>query len=68
MKNIKVKTKGMHCPSCELLIKDSLEELKGIKKAEADHKSGIIEVDFNETKTSIDNIKKIIETEGYEIQ
>ncbi|MEE9525797.1 MAG: heavy-metal-associated domain-containing protein [Candidatus Woesearchaeota archaeon] len=68
MKNIKIKTKGMHCSSCEMLVKDSLEDLEGIEKAEADFKSGIINVEFDEAKVSEDNILQIIKSEGYEIQ
>ena len=65
--NIKIKTKGMHCPSCEMLVKDSLEDEKGVKKAEANHKSGIIEVEFDENKTNLNKIKTIIKNEGYDM-
>ena len=67
MTNIKLKTTGMHCPSCEMLVKDSLEELKGVKKAEVSHKSGIVEVDFDE-KTKQEEIIKVIEEEGYKVK
>lgn len=65
---IKLKTKGMHCPSCEILVKDSLEDLKGVNNAKAEHKSGIVEVDFDESKTDKNKIKSIIEKEGYEVE
>ncbi|MBR9691590.1 heavy-metal-associated domain-containing protein [Candidatus Woesearchaeota archaeon] len=68
MKNIKIKTKGMHCSSCEMLVKDSLEELDGVEKAEANFKSGIIGVNFDENKVTESNILKIIKSEGYKIK
>ncbi len=68
MKKTQIKTKGMHCPSCEMLIKDSLEELEGVNKAEASFKSGIISVDFDENKTNEKEIIDIVKLEGYEIQ
>ena len=68
MKIIKIKTTGMHCPSCEMLVTDSLEDEDGINNAKADHKSGLIEVDFDDSKTNIDKIKNIIKEEGYEIK
>ena len=68
MTNIKIKTTGMHCPSCEMLVKDSLEDEEGISKAEADFKSGIITVNFDDSKVNIERINKIIKEEGYEIK
>ena len=68
MVNIKLKTKGMHCPSCEVLVMDSLEELEGVSNAKADNSSGIVEVDFDESKTNVNKIKSIIKKEGYNIE
>lgn len=68
MVKVKIKTKGMHCQSCEMLIKDSLEDLKGVIKAEASHKSGIITIKFDEKKINESKIKKVIEEEGYKIK
>ena len=68
MKKITLNVKGMHCPSCEMLLTDSLEELEGVSNAKADSKSGIVEVDFDESKTDIDKIKSVIIKEGYEAE
>lgn len=68
MVNIKIKTKGMHCASCEMLVKDSLEELDGVSAVNADFKSGIVSVDFDESKVKPEAIKAVISSEGYEIQ
>ena len=68
MTNIKLKTKGMHCPSCEMLVKDSLEELDGVKKVNVSHESGIVEVDFDESKTKQKEIIRIVEDEGYKVK
>ena len=68
MKKITLNVKGMHCPSCEILLKDSLEELEGVSNAKADSKSGIVEVDFDESKTDIDKIKSVIIKEGYKAE
>ena len=66
--NIKIKTTGMHCPSCEMLVQDSLEDEHGISKAEADYKSGVININFDDAKINIQSIKQIIKKEGYEIK
>lgn len=59
---------GMHCPSCEMLIVDSLEEFEGIAKATASHKKGKVHVEYDESLLSTDMIKKIIKNEGYEVE
>jgi copper chaperone CopZ len=66
MKKLMLNVKGMHCSSCEMLIKDSLDEL-GVPKAEASHKTGIVNVEFDEKKVSEKKIKEAIKKEGYEV-
>ena len=60
--------KGMHCSSCELILKERLEETEGINKAEVSHEVEVANVEFDESKISEDAIKKIIKKEGYVVQ
>ena len=62
-----INVKGMHCKSCEMLIKDSLEETNGVEAAELSHTAGTATISFDENKVSLDNLKKIIKDEGYEV-
>lgn len=56
-----VRVKGMHCTSCETLIKEALEEI-GASSVKADWKKGIVSYDGNIPEKKIkDTIKK----EGY---
>ncbi|MEK6952112.1 MAG: heavy-metal-associated domain-containing protein [Nanoarchaeota archaeon] len=60
----KIKVTGMHCSSCEFLIKDSLNDL-GIK-ATADHKKNeVIIENFDPKKTDLEKVYKAIEENGY---
>ena len=68
MSKLKIKTKGMHCRSCEVLIKDELRVLDGVKNVEASHKSGIISVEFDDCKVSETDIINCIKQEGYSIE
>jgi copper chaperone CopZ len=68
MKNITLNIKGMHCPNCEILIKDSLEESAGIKNAEISDNKGIAKISFDDTVISEKQIKSIINKEGYEVE
>jgi copper chaperone CopZ len=68
MKKINLNIKGMHCPSCETLIKDSLEEFDGVKSVSISHKTGKAGVEFDETKIDEAQIRKIIKNEGYKVE
>ena len=57
-----IKINGMHCHSCEMLIGDALEDI-GVKNS-VDSKKGLAVVEFDESKVTIDQIKKVIQDEG----
>lgn len=60
------KVTGMHCGSCEMLVKEDLEEI-GVKVKEVSHKKGIVTVDFDDKKINESKIKTTIESEGYKV-
>lgn len=61
----KLKIKGMHCPSCEMLIKDILED-EGIEVLTIDHKTGDLEIQSE--NLDIEEVKKLLNEEGYEVE
>ncbi|MBU0981031.1 MAG: cation transporter [Nanoarchaeota archaeon] len=65
---IEIRTKGMHCGSCEQLIKESLLCQTGIGKVNASHRSGTVTIDFDSEKIEAEEIKRIIKSEGYEVE
>jgi copper ion binding protein len=65
MKKIKVKTTGMHCGGCEMNVQDFVAELEGVKKVKADFKKGEVLVEFDDSKTSLEEIKAKITQAGY---
>lgn len=60
-----IKVKGMHCIGCEMNVQMALEEKGGIKKIKADYKKGVVEIEYDENKIKLDEIKKIIMETGY---
>ena len=58
--------KGMHCKSCEMLIKDVVSEIDGVKKVDVSLINNTVTVDFDDKKENI--IIKIIEKEGYHVR
>ena len=60
------KVTGMHCASCEMLIKESLEDA-GVKVLDISAKKNMVKVDFDDKKINEIKIKTIIEGEGYKV-
>jgi copper chaperone CopZ len=57
---------GMHCRSCEILLTDSISEIKGVEKVSADFKKGTVTVTVKDDRM-LDDVKKAIEKEGYKV-
>jgi copper chaperone CopZ len=64
---VELKIKGMHCPSCSMLITDALEDI-GVSNSKINSETGEGIIEFDESKTSVDKIKKTIKDEGYEVE
>jgi len=64
---VELKIEGMHCPSCSMLISDALEDV-GVDNSNIDSETGIGIIEFDESKVSLDKIKKTIEDEGYKVK
>ena len=62
---VKFNVNGMHCKSCEMLIKDEIEGIPGVETVSVDHKTG---KGYLTAKTEIENalILKAISNAGYQ--
>lgn len=67
MNTITIQVGGMHCGSCEALVKDALEELGGVGDVEVSHGSGTATVVYDENAVSPEDLKAAIEKEGYTV-
>ena len=65
MKEITINVNGMHCGSCEMLIKDALEDEDAIESAKLSHSDSTAIVFFDENKIDEEKIKSIIREEGF---
>ena len=57
---------GMHCTSCELILKEDVGAVSGISNAKADYKAGV--VSFDGPKSALADVKAAIEKNGYSVQ
>ena len=65
IKQINFNVKGMHCGSCEMLIKDELSEFKGLTNPAIDFKTGKGSVDLDTSINKEDDILAAISAAGY---
>ena len=68
MKSLELRTKGMHCSSCEKVISMELEDTGAVKVKKINHKTGAIFLSYNPEMIDEKKIKKIIKDEGYEVE
>lgn len=59
---------GMHCRSCEIVLKEVLEEHEGIHSAIVSQQKEMASVIFDNTKVSEEKIKDVIRKEGYKVR
>lgn len=64
-KNISFSVTGMHCESCELLIKDELSSVKGVSDVVINHKSGKGSVNLEKNISTPNDIVRAITKAGY---
>ncbi len=59
--------KGMNCAGCELEVNHEVYKLSGIIKSETSYDSGKSNVQFDNSKTNVEEIKQAINSTGYSV-
>ncbi len=57
-------TTGMHCKSCEIMLRDAIEEIEGCKVQSISSKTGIVSVDMRD-ESDEERIREVIRSNGY---
>lgn len=68
MNTITLKTSGMHCPSCSMLIELSVSDLAGVESVKASHAEGTTVVTYDESVVDAQRIKEQIREAGYGVE
>lgn len=63
--NIKLLVSGMSCAHCELTIEEALHKLQGVNKCKASFGKGQVFITFDDSITSLKEIKFAIDNAGY---
>lgn len=68
MTSVDLKTNGMHCGSCTMLIEMTVGDLVGVSAVKADFATGNTHVEFDPESVSIQQITAAITAAGYVAQ
>ncbi len=63
--SVTLKTTGMHCPSCSMLIELTLNDLDGVQEAHSDHTTGDTQVTYDPSRVTPDEMMDAIRKAGY---
>ena len=62
---VRLRTTGMHCQSCSMLIQMNVEDLPGVESVTSDFRTGITEVAYDADQLTVDDIVTTIVAAGY---
>ena len=68
MKEVVLKIKGMHCEGCSTRVKKVLNNQDGVEEAKVSLEKAEANIKFDETQTSVDELKEAVEDAGFEAE
>ena len=67
IQTINLEIKGMTCTSCEEHINHSVNQLNGIVNIKSSYENGNAEIEFDNSKTTIEEVEKAVNSTGYSV-
>ncbi len=62
---IRLNVRGMHCTSCEMILKEDVGAVPGVSNVKADHAKGL--VSFDGPEAALPKVKAAIKANGYSV-
>ena len=56
---------GMSCGHCKAAVEEELNSLPGVERSNADYETGVVEVSYDESKVTDEDLKEAVEEAGY---
>ncbi|AQX54347.1 copper chaperone CopZ [Priestia flexa] len=67
MEQTVLSVQGMSCGHCVKAVEGALSELRGVKSVQVNLESATVEVEYDESKVSLETIKESIDDQGYDV-
>ena len=68
MKEVVLKIKGMHCEGCSTRLEKVLNNQDGVEEAKVSLEKAEANIKFDETQTSVDELKEAVEDAEFEAE
>ncbi len=65
---IELKVEGISCSHCVMSIENAVGALKGVSSVKVDLKNKKTKLEFDPEQISLEEIKEVIEDQGYEVK
>lgn len=65
--NVTLKVEGMTCTGCEQRLGTALRRLEGVSEAQADHRTGELNIRYNPETTDREALEERVVIAGYEV-
>lgn len=62
-----IKVNGMSCSHCVNAVESSVGKLAGVSSVKVDLEGGEVTVEYDDSKTTLKEIKETIEDQGYDV-
>ena len=67
MATININVEGMTCGGCEKSVRNALLTNAGVTEATASHETGIVAIEFDDSKVNQEQLQQVIEDAGFDI-
>lgn len=67
MQTITLDVKGMTCGHCKAAVNGALSDLDGVQKVDVNLETGKVNVEFDSSKVSLEQMKEAVEDQGYDV-
>ncbi|MDD1505175.1 MULTISPECIES: copper chaperone CopZ [unclassified Lysinibacillus] len=68
MQNVTLNVQGMSCGHCVNSVEKSVGALTGVEQVKVNLAEGLVDVAFDESQVSLDQIKETIDDQGYDVK
>ncbi|ETI67346.1 copper chaperone CopZ [Neobacillus vireti] len=68
MERVTLNVQGMSCDHCVKAVEGSVSALNGVGSVKVNLKAATVDVEYNQQKVSLDEIKETIDDQGYDVK
>ncbi|TFE02002.1 copper chaperone CopZ [Jeotgalibacillus salarius] len=68
MSQVTLNVEGMSCQHCVKAVESNVGEMSGVESVKVHLDQGTVDVDYQDASVTVDQIKDVIEDQGYDVK